>query len=168
MGLWLENFLNSEVSTAVFLLLSFLAGVFTILAAGCNYTVIGAMAGFSASRENAKGESIVAWLGYLIAIGGTLAAGGALLGAIGGFGMLGIFTAVTLQMKRIYSGNLEVHTQAQKNLAGMFDYFDTNLEKSNYIVGWIDAFAKARAANDMSCAVVGDGHRITRVLPGLR
>ena len=61
--------------------------------------------------------------------------------AIGGFGMLGCFISLTLKMKRIYSGLLEVHTQAQSNLAGMFDYFAEHLEQSSYIVGWIDAFA---------------------------
>ncbi|MCA9951633.1 MAG: FAD-binding oxidoreductase [Anaerolineales bacterium] len=80
--------------------------------------------------------------------------------AIGGFGMLGIFTSITLQMKRIYSGNLQVHTQAQKNLTGMFNYFNENLEKSNYIVGWIDAFAKGDALGR------GDVHRANYLPPG--
>ncbi len=93
MVVWLENLLGSEVSTAVFLLLSFLAGVFTILSAGCNYSVIGAMAGFSASRKKAKAESIIAWVAYLLAIGATLAMGGALLGAVGGFGQYGKYIA---------------------------------------------------------------------------
>ncbi len=90
---WLENLLNSEVSTAVFLLLSFLAGLFTILSAGCNYSVIGAMAGFSASCKKAKGESVVVWLAYTLAIGLTLGMGGALLGSIGGLGMYGKYVA---------------------------------------------------------------------------
>lgn len=90
---WLENLLGSEVSTAVFLLLSFLAGLFTVLSAGCNYTVIGAMAGFAASRKKARIESIIAWFMYLLAIGGTLAMGGALLGSIGGFGQYGKYVA---------------------------------------------------------------------------
>ncbi|MEZ4642439.1 MAG: hypothetical protein R3E31_06820 [Chloroflexota bacterium] len=59
--------------------------------------------------------------------------------AIGGFGMLGCFTSLTLQMKRIYSGYLQVKTGAPANLDGMFEFFEQNLEKSNYIVGWADA-----------------------------
>ena len=36
--------------------------------------------------------------------------------AIGGFGMLGIFISLTLQMKRIYSGLLDVETAAEADL----------------------------------------------------
>ncbi len=61
--------------------------------------------------------------------------------AIGGFGVLGCFTSVTMQMKPVYSGLLEVQTESRANLAEMFSYFEENLESSDYIVGWIDAFA---------------------------
>ncbi len=86
---WLEQLLKSDVSTAFFLLLSFLAGIFTILSAGCNYAVIGAMAGFTASRKKAKAGSIIVWIVYSMAIAATLAMGGAILGSIGGFGQYG-------------------------------------------------------------------------------
>lgn len=62
--------------------------------------------------------------------------------AIGGFGMLGCFTAITMQMKRIYSGLLNVKTGAPQNLGEMFTFFEENLTTSDYIVGWIDAFAE--------------------------
>lgn len=65
--------------------------------------------------------------------------------AIGGFGMLGCFTSLTLQMKRIYSGYLQVKTSAPANLQEMFTFFEENLATSNYIVGWIDAFAQGDA-----------------------
>lgn len=80
--------------------------------------------------------------------------------AIGGFGMLGIFTSFTMQMTRIYSGYLDVFTQTQSNLGGMFEYFDTFTESSDYIVGWIDAFAKGSA---LGC---GDVHRANYLAPG--
>jgi FAD/FMN-containing dehydrogenase len=80
--------------------------------------------------------------------------------AIGGFGMLGIFTSITMQLKRIYSGYLDVFTQTQSNLAGMFDYFDTYVDSSNYIVGWMDAFAKGSALGR------GDVHRANYLPPG--
>jgi decaprenylphospho-beta-D-ribofuranose 2-oxidase len=80
--------------------------------------------------------------------------------AISGFGMLGIFTALTLRMKRIYSGYLDVHTQAEPNLAGMFDYFDEYVDSSDYIVGWIDSFAKGSALGR------GDVHRANYLPPG--
>ena len=37
--------------------------------------------------------------------------------AIGGFGMLGCFTSLTLQMKRVYSGYLNVKTASSSQLA---------------------------------------------------
>ncbi len=80
--------------------------------------------------------------------------------AIGGFGMLGVFTAVTMQMKRIYSGQLDIHTQAQANLADMFNYFEKNMAQSDYIVGWIDAFAKGKSLGR------GDVHRANYLPPG--
>jgi decaprenylphospho-beta-D-ribofuranose 2-oxidase len=80
--------------------------------------------------------------------------------AIGGFGMLGAFTAITLQMKRVYSGMLEIQTQTQSNLGGMFGYFEENLENSDYIVGWIDAFAKGAALGR------GDVHKANYLPPG--
>lgn len=60
--------------------------------------------------------------------------------AIGGFGMLGAFTAITLQMKRVYSGLLNVEAAASPNLSAMMAYFDEHLDGSDYLVGWIDAF----------------------------
>ncbi|MCP4427886.1 MAG: FAD-binding oxidoreductase, partial [Chloroflexi bacterium] len=65
--------------------------------------------------------------------------------AIGGAGVLGIFTAITLQMKRVYSGLLDVETETQPNLGAMFSYFEERLENSSYIVGWMDAFARGKA-----------------------
>lgn len=65
--------------------------------------------------------------------------------AIGGFGALGCFTSVTMQMKPVYSGLLEVQTESRANLDEMFSYFEENLESSDYIVGWIDAFASGES-----------------------
>lgn len=80
--------------------------------------------------------------------------------AIGGFGMLGCFTSLTLQMKRIYSGLLHVETTTQPTLARMFRYFEENVETADYLVGWIDAFAKGRALGR------GDVHKATYLPPG--
>ncbi len=73
--------------------------------------------------------------------------------AIGGMGLLGCFTSITLKMTRVYSGYLRVHTQAQSDLAGMFDYFNAYVDESDYIVGWMDAFATGPALGR------GDVHR---------
>lgn len=61
--------------------------------------------------------------------------------AIGGFGMLGVFTSITLGLKRVYSGLLEVDALASRNLREMMDQFEEYLPNSDYLVGWIDAFA---------------------------
>ena len=61
--------------------------------------------------------------------------------AIGGFGMLGCFVSLTLKMKRVYSGLLNVEAVASPNLRDMMAYFDCHLQDSDYLVGWIDAFA---------------------------
>lgn len=65
--------------------------------------------------------------------------------AIGGFGMLGIFVSLTLQLKRIYSGLIEVHALASRNLTEMMEQCDEHLSTSDYLVGWIDAFARGSA-----------------------
>ncbi len=80
--------------------------------------------------------------------------------AIGGFGMLGIFTSLTLQMKRIYSGLLDVETCARANLDDMFDYFHENTGRSDYVVGWIDSLAGGKALGQ------GDVHRANYLPPG--
>jgi FAD/FMN-containing dehydrogenase len=64
---------------------------------------------------------------------------------IGGFGMLGIFTSITLKLKRVYSGLLAVEALASSNIGEMIDQFEDNLPNSDYLVGWIDAFAKGKS-----------------------
>ncbi len=64
--------------------------------------------------------------------------------AIGGFGMLGCFTALTLQMKRIYSGLLQVEAYASHNLSQMLRQVNEHVTRSDYTVGWVDAIASGR------------------------
>jgi decaprenylphospho-beta-D-ribofuranose 2-oxidase len=64
--------------------------------------------------------------------------------AIGGFGMLGIFTRITLQMKKVYSGQLEVESIVSKDLHGLFEIFRERIPQSDYLVGWVDAFPKGK------------------------
>ncbi|HZR83818.1 MAG TPA: FAD-binding oxidoreductase [Candidatus Binatia bacterium] len=63
-------------------------------------------------------------------------------GAIGGFGMLGCFSSVTLRLKRIHSPVLDVVPIAARNLREMLDAFASRLESADYLVGWLDAFAR--------------------------
>lgn len=65
--------------------------------------------------------------------------------AIGGFGMLGVFTSLTLGLKRIYSGLLHVEGLVKPNLTQTLAYFDDHLHNADYLVAWVDAFSKGRA-----------------------
>lgn len=60
---------------------------------------------------------------------------------ISGYGMLGIFTSVTMQMKRLHSGLLTVDAfpvpNLNRHLAALLDGAPHN----DYIVGWLDTFA---------------------------
>ncbi len=61
--------------------------------------------------------------------------------AIGGLGMLGCFTSLTLQMKRIYSGLLDVWELASPNLPSMIEQLQSLTSSSDYLVGWVDGTA---------------------------
>ncbi len=80
--------------------------------------------------------------------------------AIGGFGMLGIFISLTMQMKRIYSGLLDVETSTRRDLGEMFAYFHEYAADSDYIVGWIDSLADGKSLGR------GDVHRAHYLPPG--
>ena len=66
--------------------------------------------------------------------------------AIGGFGALGIFTSITMKTKKVYRGRLDVLPAATADLEAMFRFFERyNGEEWDYVVGWIDAFARGSA-----------------------
>ncbi|MBC7879331.1 MAG: FAD-binding oxidoreductase [Anaerolineales bacterium] len=60
---------------------------------------------------------------------------------ISGLGMLGIFTSITLQMKRIHSGLMTVNAWPVQNLHGHITSLLDNAPNYDYIVGWMDAIA---------------------------
>lgn len=60
--------------------------------------------------------------------------------AIGGFGMLGVITQLTLQLKKVYSGLLHVTPIGVRNLDHLFEIFEERLPASDYLVGWVDCF----------------------------
>lgn len=62
---------------------------------------------------------------------------------ISGMGLLGVFTSVTLQLKQIASGNVEVHAWNEPNFARMIAAIDENKE-ADYVVGWVDCIAGGR------------------------
>ena len=80
--------------------------------------------------------------------------------AIGGFGMLGCFTSITLHLKRVYSGLINVEALTKPNLDETLVYFEDHLHDSDYLVGWLDAFAGGRALGRSEL------HRATHLRPG--
>ena len=60
---------------------------------------------------------------------------------ISGYGMLGIFTSVTLQMKRLHSGLLSVDAFPVPNLSRHLSALQDGAPDHDYIVGWLDTFA---------------------------
>ncbi|HZO91978.1 MAG TPA: FAD-binding oxidoreductase [Chthonomonadaceae bacterium] len=65
--------------------------------------------------------------------------------AIGGFGMLGCFVSITLQLKKVYSGLLQIHAFSTRNFADIFREFEARMDRADYLVGWIDCFARGKA-----------------------
>lgn len=63
---------------------------------------------------------------------------------IGGLGVLGVFTSITLQMKHIYSGDLKVHAWAAPNLQQVVADMEPLKEEVDYLVGWIDGTTGGR------------------------
>jgi len=57
---------------------------------------------------------------------------------IGGMGILGVFVSIRMQMKRIYSGDLEVYAWAEPDLERSLAALD-EAKDSDYVVGWVDA-----------------------------
>jgi len=56
-------------------------------------------------------------------------------------GLLGVFTSLTLKLKRLYSGNVRVSAWAVPNLREMLTDLDQFKNEHDYIVGWLDGLA---------------------------
>jgi FAD/FMN-containing dehydrogenase len=80
---------------------------------------------------------------------------------IGSFGMLGCFTSITLKLKKVYSGDLDVKVYIANDLHELFQIYENKIPESDYLVGWIDAFAKGKA---LGRAIV---HQANYLTPGL-
>jgi decaprenylphospho-beta-D-ribofuranose 2-oxidase len=65
-------------------------------------------------------------------------------GLIGSFGQLGVVTRVRCQMKKVESGLVEVRALAVRNLEEMLRLADDAKDDHEYVVGWIDAFARGK------------------------
>ncbi len=64
--------------------------------------------------------------------------------AIGGFGMLGCFTRLKLQLKKVHSGRLMVEAFRTRSMEEMTNEVLERVPDSDYLVGWIDCIAGGR------------------------
>jgi FAD/FMN-containing dehydrogenase len=65
--------------------------------------------------------------------------------AIGGAGLLGVMTKLTLELKPVESGRLRVEAAWAPDFAALFAAFDQRRASADYLVGWIDGFASGSA-----------------------
>lgn len=61
--------------------------------------------------------------------------------AIGGFGMLGVFTRIRIATQRVHSGDLHVRGIRTPDLESALDFLERERASSDYLVAWIDCFA---------------------------
>ncbi len=66
-------------------------------------------------------------------------------GAISGFGMLGCFLELELQLKKVHSGRLRVSAISNPDLEAGLRLMEDNVPTADYLVGWIDCHARGRA-----------------------
>lgn len=64
---------------------------------------------------------------------------------IGGLGYLGIFTRITLELKRVHSGMLKVRSLTAPTIEDLVESIDRLKDSSDYVVGWVDCVARGRA-----------------------
>ncbi|HEX9036636.1 MAG TPA: FAD-binding oxidoreductase [Ktedonobacterales bacterium] len=67
------------------------------------------------------------------------------MAAVGGAGLLGIITQITMQMVRVPSAFIAVQTNRITNLDAMFAAFDEHAADADFLEGWIDGFASGAA-----------------------
>ena len=65
--------------------------------------------------------------------------------AIGGLGLLGAITRVTIRLKKVETGLLRVEPIVEGSLASAMTAFEGVLPTSDYAVGWVDAVAPGRS-----------------------
>jgi decaprenylphospho-beta-D-ribofuranose 2-oxidase len=65
--------------------------------------------------------------------------------AIGGMGLLGCFTSITLRMRRIHSGMVHVRQTAHRSLAHLLAALDEGTVSATHLVAWMDMAARGRS-----------------------
>ncbi len=86
-------------------------------------------------------------------------------GMLGSFGMLGCFVSITLQLKRISSGEVKVKALSAANLDDLLHTIESHRDE-DYVVGWVDCTADG---NSIGRGIVHTAthvdHSIDEILP---
>jgi len=69
-----------------------------------------------------------------------------LMGTIGAQGLTGTILDVTLKLRRVHSGYLEVESRPFSELAQGLDLIDAGARSAEYAVGWVDCFSSGSSA----------------------
>ena len=80
--------------------------------------------------------------------------------AISGFGMLGCFTKLEIQTKRVHSGRLRVSGIVARDIEHNLEILENMCDEADYLVSWVDLHAKGKS--------LGRGlmHRADQMKPG--
>ncbi len=88
---------------------------------------------------------------------------------VGGLGLLGVLTSLTLQLQRVGSGLVQIEEHVASNLEAMFTIFEHNLDRVDHLIGWVDAFAGGDALGrglvQAATAVEDDPHALQTLRP---
>lgn len=90
--------------------------------------------------------------------------------AIGGFGMLGCFVELVVELKRVHSGRLRTTAIATRDLDENLEVIEAHKGHADYLVGWIDAHGKGKGlgrglihrADQLEKGEDPDGERLLR------
>jgi FAD/FMN-containing dehydrogenase len=91
---------------------------------------------------------------------------------VGGLGLLGVITRVTMQLRRILSGQVLVTRRSVASLREVFEIFAERQLHSDFIEGWLDGFAlgtalgRGEVTTAMFCDSDPPGVARPRVMPG--
>lgn len=78
---------------------------------------------------------------------------------IGSLGLLGIMTAITVQLQRVSSGRVTIRRRNAASLAEIFTLFAEEEQKSDFLEAWLDGFARGQQLGRgyVTCASLCDG-----------
>jgi len=65
--------------------------------------------------------------------------------AIGGAGMLGVFSRIAMKLKRVESGRMRVESYPARSFAEQFEICESHKADADYLVSWIDCLAGGSA-----------------------